>query len=342
MEKQHAIIIGGGPAGLAAAYELADAGLNVCLIEKETTVGGHLNKWAKLFPNFADADGVRNELIEKSTHKNISLLTDKSVGELFPKDGLWHVKGDKGDVLHADSVLLATGFKTFDASKKEELGYGIYENIITSVEFEKMTKEGKILTAQGTSPKRVAFLNCVGSRDEKVGNHYCSRVCCINAVKQAVEYKEFVPNGEAFVFYMDLRMSGQFYEELYRESQEKYGVNYIRGRISEAGGTIDKRVQIKSEDTLSGLPLRITVDMLVLMVGMEASEGTASLAGQNGIAGAYYFAKSAGIFVSDNKTEQKGLFLAGTCKRPLTLPETMADARAAAVQMIDYLKENPL
>ena len=239
----------------------------------------------------------------------------------------------------ADAVLLATGFQAFDAKRKEELGYGIYDNVITSIEFEEMYKTGKILTAQGTVPKRIAFLNCVGSRDEKVGNHYCSRVCCINAVKQSIEFKELVPDAEAFCFYMDMRMAGQFYEELYRKSQEKHGVNYIRGRISEAAATIDKRIQIKSEDTLTGLPLKMTVDILVLMVGIESSDSTTKLSQQNGIAGEYGFAKSLSLHTMDNLTAKEGLFLAGSCKRPLTLPETVADARAASIQIINYLKK---
>lgn len=336
MEKK-VIIIGGGPAGVEAAYELAQSNIEVNLFEKENAVGGHIKDWVKLFPNFTDADDIKQALKEKINHKNIKLNANTAINELFEKDGKWHVKNGTENTYSADAVLLATGFKTFDAARKEELGYGIYDNIVTSVEFEKMTKDGKILTKQGTTPKSIAFLNCVGSRDEKVGNHYCSRVCCINAVKQAIEYKEFVPDGKAYVFYMDLRMSGQFYEELYRKSQEKFGVNYIRGRISEASATIDKAVQIKAEDTLSGLPLKVTVDMLVLMVGMEASEGTTNLCRQNEINGEYDFAKSQGLFISDNKTAKKGLFLAGTCKRPLTLPETMADARAAAIQIVDYL-----
>jgi len=202
-----------------------------------------------------------------------------------------------------------------------------------------MTRDGKLLTTEGKTPKRIAFLNCVGSRDEKVGNNYCSRVCCINAVKQAIEAKELVADSEVYVFYMDLRMSGQHYEELYRKSQQDFGVNYIRGRISEAGGTIDKRVQIKAEDTLTGLPLKLTVDMLVLMVGMEPSQSTKQLSKQNDIEGEYGFAKACGSFLNDNKTDKKGLFLAGTCKRPLTIPETIADARSSAIQILEYLSE---
>ncbi len=336
MEKK-VIIIGAGPAGIEAASQLADNNIKVCLMEKETEVGGNIKNWIKLFPDFTNASDIRKALFEKLDNKNIELKTGVTVNKLYTENSKWIVQNGSDNLYSADAVLLASGFEPFDAGRKEELGYGIYDNIITSVEFEKMTKNGKILTVQGEIPKRIAFLNCVGSRDEKVGNHYCSRVCCVNAVKQAVEAKELVPDSEVYVFYMDLRMAGQYYEELYRKSQQDFNVNFIRGRISEASGTIDHRVQIKSEDTLTGLPLKITVDMLVLMVGMEPSRTTKLLSQQNDIEGEYGFAKAFGSFLDDNRTDKKGLFLAGTCKRPLTIPETMADARSSAVQIIKYL-----
>lgn len=335
------MIIGAGPAGLEAAAQLAENGFQVCLLEKEEQTGGNIKNWVKLFPDFTDAGKLRQELSSKANHKNIELKTGVSVSKLFNEKGKWFAQNGSEKVYEADAVLLATGFTPFDAKRKEELGYGIYPNVITSVDFEKMTKNGQILTAQGKVAERIAFLNCVGSRDEKVGNHYCSRACCINAVKQAVEYKELVPDGDAYVFYMDLRMSGQHYEELYRKSQQDFGVEYIRGRISEAAGTIDNRVQIKAEDTLTGLPLKITVDILVLMVGMEASKGTTLLSKQNEIDGEYGFAQADNLFGGENTTPKEGLFLAGACKRPLTIPETLMDARAAAIQIVRYLTPNP-
>lgn len=336
MMKQ-VLVIGAGPAGMEAAFHLAENNHQVYLLEKEQQAGGNIRNWVKLFPDFTDADEVRKRLDEKVKHPNINLKINTEIEKLCIKDDHWVAYDKSGGVYQADAVLLSTGFNVFDATRKEELGYDIYENIITSVEFEEMTRSGQLRTKTGDIPKRIAFLNCVGSRDEKVGNPYCSRVCCINAVKQAIEYKEYVPDGEAYVFYMDLRMFGACYEELYRTSQQDFGVQYIRGRISEAAGTIDKRIQIKAEDTLTGLPLKITVDMFVLMVGMEASPGTKLLSKQTNVDGMYGFSKAVTSFLEDNRTKQKGLFLAGTCKRPLSIPETLADARAAAIQMVEYL-----
>ncbi len=338
--KKSVLIIGAGPAGISAAKSLADDNVNVTVLEKEHSFGGNINNWAKLFPNFKDAAEVKSQLVQNfENNKNIKILYNKKVTELKKHNQKWIANTSDGEVFESNATILSTGFKVFDAKYKEELGYGIYPNVITSVEFERMYKDGKIHTQQGSVPKRIAFLNCVGSRDEKVGNHYCSRICCIAAVKQAIEFKELYPESEAFIFYMDIRMAGQFYEELYRKSQEKHGVVYIRGRISETSSTIDKKVQIKAEDTLAAMPLRMTVDMLVLMVGVEASETTTILSKQNNIDGPYGFAKSIDIHTADNYSNENGLFLAGSCKRPLTLTESIADGKSAAFSVIDYLKQ---
>ena len=129
----------------------------------------------------------------------------------------------------------------------------------------------------------IGIVHCVGSRDEKVGNLYCSKLCCVTAVKQAIEIREHLPESTVFCFYMDMRMGGAYYEELYREAQEVWGVNFIRGKVSEASETIDKKVVIKVEDTLAGRPLKMKLDLLVLMAGMEMSEGGKKIAGLAGL-----------------------------------------------------------
>ena len=228
--------------------------------------------------------------------------------------------------------LLFKGIYRHDAISLEDV-----LNNHTSLEMEQMLREGKIVNTIGDMPRRIAFLQCVGSRDEKVGNHYCSKLCCVTAVKQAIEVKKLIPQCEVYVFYMDLRMWGQHFEELYRQAQTDYNIKFIRGRISEAGGTFDRRVQIKAEDTLMGRPMKLTVDLFVLMVGMEASQGTRSLAAQAGIAGEYGFAQACDPHTSDNCTARDGLFVAGSCKRPMTLTDTLADARSAAWEVLRYL-----
>ena len=133
---------------------------------------------------------------------------------------------------------------------------------------------------------------------------------------------------------MDLRMWGQGFEEMYRTAQEEYNVRFVRGRISEAAATYDGRVQLKAEDTLMGLPLNMNTDLLVLMVGMCASDGTQQLAKATGIDGLYGFAQSKDEHLNDNLTSQEGLFVAGSCKRPMSVNDTIQDARSAALAML--------
>ena len=327
-------IIGAGPAGIEAASVLARQH-QVTLFEREEKPLCNIRDKAFLFPDFSSADELADKLEAKLSHENITLKTATPVVSMERTGEQWTLTTAGGETATFDAVLLATGYKVFDAHQKEELGYGIYKGVITSLEMEKMIKENQIRNIMNEVPKQIVFLQCVGSRDEKSGNHYCSKVCCVTAVKQAIEVKKQHPETEVHIFYMDLRMWGQGFEEMYREAQEKYGVNFVRGRISEAASTFDNRVQIKAEDTLMGNPMTMNCDLLVLMVGMCASEGTATLSQSAGIDGLYRFAQSRSPHTEDNFTAQPNLFVAGACKRPMSISDTIQDARAAAIAILD-------
>lgn len=333
-------IIGAGPAGIEAAATLAANGLKVTIFEKSDTPLDNINDKAFLFPNFASAAELAEKLKSKLDNPAITLHLSTDIVELSHSEKGWKLTDSKGRNYSSDLVLMATGYTPFDAHRKEELGYGIYKGVVTSLDTERMIRDNAIVNSVGDTPRRVVFLQCVGSRDEKTGNHYCSKLCCVTAVKQAIEIKKLLPDTEVYLFYMDLRMWGQHFEELYRQSQQDYGVRFVRGRISEASGTFDGRVQIKAEDTLMGLPLKMTTDLLVLMVGMEASAGTRCLAKDAGICGDYGFAQSVDPHIDDNLTSQAGLFLCGTCKRPMTIADTIADARSAAFAILENAKQN--
>lgn len=326
-------IIGAGPAGIEAASVLAKQH-QVTIFEKEEKPLCNIRDKAFLFPDFSSADELADKLEAKLSHGNITIKAATPVVSMHRTGEQWTLTTVAGETAVFDVVLLATGYKVFDAHQKEELGYGIYKGVITSLEMEKMIKENKVRNIMDEVPKQIVFLQCVGSRDEKSGNHYCSKVCCVTAVKQAIEIKKLHPETDVYIFYMDLRMWGQGFEEMYREAQEKYGVNFVRGRISEAASTFDNRVQIKAEDTLMGNPMTMTADLLVLMVGMCASEGTAALSKCAGIDGLYRFAQSRSPHTEDNLTAQPGLFVAGACKRPMSIEDTIQDARAAALAIM--------
>lgn len=334
------IIIGGGPAGCEAAHQLANQGIEVELVEKSNETGGNLNNWYQLFPDRKYAKDLNAILKGHLEHPNIRLhlgMEPKKIEK--SKTGKFNVPLTDGSLLEGDSLLVATGFKIFDARRKEEYGYGIYENVITSVELENMFYNHAITMAAGNTPKRVGIIHCVGSRDEKVCNYHCSKLCCITGVKQAIEIRELLPEAEIFCFYMDMRMFGPGYEEMYREAQEKYNIKFIRGRLSEAAENMQKQLQIKVEDTLVGKPLRMTLDMMILLVGMESSEGTRQTAGELGLNLAPNgFIQSQDPHYRNNFTNVEGVFVAGCGSAPMNLTDTLADARSAASCITTYVK----
>ena len=338
-KKSQIAVIGGGPAGVEAASVLAAHGCNVLLFEAQSDLGHNIANKFKLFPDFSNATDLIAQLNAKASEQGISLFKSTEIINIEQQQNRWKLTDNADHGYEADAVLLTTGYEVFDARRKEELGYGIYPGVVTSIDLEHMLKNQKILNIIGDPASRVTFLQCVGSRDEKVGNNYCSKVCCVTAVKQAIETRKVLPDAEIFLFYMDLRMWGQGFEELYLKAQEEYNVRFVRGRISEAAATFDGRIQIKAEDTLVGQQVRFSTDLLVLMVGMEASCGTQKLSKIFGISNEYGFAQSINQHLGDNRTTHEGLFLAGACKRPLCITDSIADARSAAMEILRYLNK---
>ncbi len=332
-------VAGAGIAGMAAALALRELGVQVEMFEKEKEPGGHLRMWNELFPGREKAAPLLGDWIRELDGSGISLHAGKSVGEIRREGGQFRVTAGGEPQRLFDAVLLACGFELFDASRKEEYGYGIYPGVVTSPELESLLHDpAKGLVREGLPPRRVAFVHCVGSRDAKAGNHYCSRVCCITGVKQAMAVRERYPGCEVLNFYMDLRMFGSGYEELYQEAQEKYRIQFIRGRVSEAAPTLEGTLQIKAEDTLMGRPLKVTVDWLVLLVGMEPAASSGSFADtlqlKRDAAG---FLDQRNKFRLPGATPADGVFVAGTCAGPASIPEAIHQGKAAALSVFQYL-----
>jgi heterodisulfide reductase subunit A len=336
--SKHVVVIGGGVAGMETAGQLSKCGFEVTLVEKENITGGHLNDWYKLFPDRRNSTEVKEYLDSKTMNKGIKILINTTIEKFNKNRNYFSITTNGGAEITADAIVVATGFDLFRSSRKEEYGYGIYDNVITSSDLEGMFRSGKILMSNGKVPGTIGIVHCVGSRDEKVGNLYCSKLCCVTAVKQAIEIREHLPESKVFCFYMDMRMGGAHYEELYREAQEVWGVNFIRGKVSEAGETIDNRLVIKAEDTLAGRPLKMELDMLVLMAGMEMSEGGKKIALSGGLeTGDNRFFAAADHHYGSNRSNIDGIFYAGTCTAPMNITETISHARAAVSEVMDYL-----
>lgn len=320
---------------MQAALRLSEQGAEPLIIEKEAELGGKLRGWYVLFPTFTPASEVLSELRRRVQERGIEVMTSTEVSGFTRQS----VTLADGRTLPCDSVVVASGFTLFDATVKEEYGYGIYDNVITSADLERMFAEGRVACADGSRPKRIAFLHCVGSRDEKVCQQHCSRVCCITGVKQAIEMKRLFPEADVFNFYMDIRMFGPGYEEMYREAQQRYNIHFVRGRISEASPTIDNRIQIKAEDTLTGRPLRMSVDMLVLLIGMRANDSNAPFAEQAGLKRAPSgFMEPRDMFLGNARSNVEGIFYAGCITAPKNIGETLNEGTVAADAAMEYFR----
>ncbi len=338
---------------MQAALSLAAEGLRPVIVERSAYLGGKLRNFHHLFPSMTPAAEVLEGFVRDVEANNIDVLLETEV-EGLTQGGIVLAGGK---IVSSEAVIVASGFDIFDARLKEEYGYRIYDNVFTTVDIERMLNEGAVVLKDGSAPRRIAFVHCVGSRDEKVNQKHCSKVCCITATKQAMELAEQFPDAEVFNFYMDIRMFGPGYEELYQRAQQESGINFIRGRVSEASPTIDGRLQIKAEDTLVGRPMKMTVDMLVLAVGMTAAGGNAKMAGSaaggvvytatNGDGAAAYnglqlasngFFAPVDLFRGSVSSGVPGVFYAGTATAPKTIGESIAEGATAAERVAEYLK----
>ena len=335
--NRNILIIGGGPAGLEAAIQLQKLDYNVIVVEKSDHLGGHLAEWDRLFPDGIQAKEVLDKLLNNLVGVKYFLNTD--INSINLLDNCYNAILSNGITILAKAVLIASGFELFKAERKQEFGYGVYNHVISNADLEAYFKNGKDSRVV-ESPSRIGFVHCVGSRDEKIGNIHCSKVCCVTAVKQACEIKEKFPNAEVFCFYIDLRMFGRGYEDLYLKAQQEYGIRFIRGRVSEVAENIKNELIIKAEDTLSGKPIQVTLDLLVLMSGIACSTGSEKLGEMLSLS-----KKEDGFFeckdsiYSQQLSNKKGIYYAGTCTGPKTLPDTFHEARSAAMAINMYMNK---
>jgi heterodisulfide reductase subunit A2 len=262
-----ALVIGGGPAGMEAAMKIGLAGYPVILVEKETELGGTLRELYSSFPRWESPRDLIDEGIRQlESIPRMTVLTDTTIDSAMRHEKGFQVilkkrRDDSTRDLNADAVILATGFELMDASVYGEYGYGIYPDVVNSLEFEGRLRDWARGT--GKAPQAVALIKCVGSRDRSKGYPYCSKICCMYTAKQSGLVKDLFPDANVFVFYMDYRAAGKDYEEFVRDVIEKKHVRYVRGRpakvLPENG-----RLLVRAEDTLMGIPVEVAVDVVVL------------------------------------------------------------------------------
>ncbi len=245
--------------------------------------------------------------------------------------------------LKVGAIVLATGFKDFDADRAPEYGHGL-PNVLTAMEFERLINSsgpttGKVLLADGQKPQRVAILHCVGSRDDKY-NTYCSRACCMYSLKLAQLVRDYV-DAEVVEVYRDMRTFGKDYEEFYNRTRQK-DVSFYHGRVT-AVEQIDGHLRVRWDESFHNQPDHADVDMVILATGLEPQADTgrvASLFGVSRSPDGFFLEKHPKLAPVETATD--GIFLAGACQSPKDIPDTVAQACGAAAAALSLLDQGQI
>jgi heterodisulfide reductase subunit A len=343
------LVIGGGISGMTAALELADGGRHVYLVERQDHLGGNIARVDLTAPYL---DSARDMLTDRMTrvieHANVDVLLESELEKLDgfhgnftatvgPANGAVHGNGTRE--LDVGSVVVCSGYKEFDASRVTHFGYGKLPDVVTSFEFEKMLREGRVETKSGKAPQYAAIVHCVGSRNREF-HAYCSRVCCMTALKYAHELKSAVPGCYVSDVYIDMHAFGKGHEDFYRRSSEVKTLFLMYGKnespvIRKADPKDDCEMLIEVNEKLSGEVIEIPADMVILMVGMEARQDWAEVARRVNISG-----DKDGWFIESHPkldpvaTTTDGVYIAGACQAPKDIPDSVAQARAAAARIL--------
>lgn len=343
------LVIGGGIAGMTAALEIADAGYKVYLVEKNNHLGGNLARIDLTAPYFYSAKDLLTERISRIyANKNIHVFTGSELTCLKGYIGNFTAivsRQDGRESQREDSevkignVIICTGYKEFDASRVVHYGYGKLPDVITSFDLEKMIRSGRIETSEGKIPRYVAIIHCVGSRNQEF-HSYCSRVCCMTALKYAREIKAANPGCYISDIYIDMHAFGKGHEDFYRRSSEAKTLFLMyekddRPVIHKASPKDECGMLIEVNEKLSGESIEIPADLVILMVGMESREDSHEIARLVNIS-----QDKDGWFIESHPklepvaTTTDGVFIAGTCVAPKDIPDTVAQARAAAARVL--------
>lgn len=432
---RRALVIGGGVAGIQAALDIADAGYQVVLVEREPSIGGKMAGLSETFPTLDCSQCILTpRMVDVGQHPNITLHTYSEVESVegyvgnfkvnirkkaryvdmakctgcgqcwnscpskknpsafdynmgnrtaiyvpFPqavparpvidrdaclhflkgKCGVCAKKCQAGAINYEDedrivteevgAVVVATGFKLYSIGKEQtegptigygEYGYGQDPDVIDSLQFERLVSasgptSGEIKRpSDGQVPKTVVFISCVGSRDNAKGICYCSKICCMYTAKHTMLYKHKVHDGQAHVFYMDIRSGGKNYDEFVRRAIEQDGAQYHRGRVSKITRENGKLV-VRGVDTLVGEPLTVEADLVVLAAAMRPADHVEQLAqklnvgyDENG------FLSESHPKLRPVETNAAGVFVCGACQGPKDIPESVAQASAVAGKVL--------
>jgi len=343
------LVIGGGITGLTAALNIADAGNKTYLIEKTDSLGGMMKDIDLTYPFMNSAEDLLKTKIERvKNHKNIEIFLESKLKEVSGYIGNFElIVGSKNNSeyeIEVGNIIVATGLKTFDPSVIKEYGYGRLPNVITSIEFEKMMKNGKINKKNGEKPSNVAIIHCVGSRHSDY-NEYCSRVCCTSGLKYANQIKAALPEANVYNIYSDIRSFGKACEEFYTRTSthkslflqfEKEDLPVIEKTSTGKNG----EMLIRMKESLSGETIQVPVDMVILLVGLEAqndAKDISHLVGTSLCGNNFFIEKHPKLDPVATTTD--GVYIAGTCQGPKDINDSVAQAGAASVRVLETIAQ---
>ncbi len=434
---RRALVIGGGIAGIQAALDIANGGVEVIMVEKEPSIGGHMSQLDETFPTLDCSQCILTpRMVEVATHKNITLYAYSEVDSVQGFVGNFKVKirrkakcvieeictgcglctqkcpvGKKGEVMNefelgmaprpaiytpfpqavpnipvidkehctyfktgkcgvcekvcvakaidfkqedriieaeVGAIIVATGYDLYGKDKYAEYGYGKFKDVISGLEFERMVSasgptKGKVQRpSNGKPPKNVVFIKCVGSRDEKHGISYCSKICCMYTAKHAMLLHHKCHGAKAYIFYMDIRATGKGYEEFVKRAMEEEEAIYIRGRVSRIYKRGDNLVVVGA-DTLTGQQVEVEADLVVLATAIVAKSGADKLAQMLNISyDTHNFYNEAHPKLRPVETNTAGIFLAGCCQAPKDIPDSVSQGSAAASKALAMFSNKEL
>ncbi len=340
MLEKEVLIIGGGIAGITVALELSQFEIPVLLIEKNPSIGGLASTFcckASESCNKCFACVVDKRIVEIHQKRNIQCLTRTEISGIRKNGKKFEVtlkQGRERIDLQVPAIVMAVGIDPYDATQKGEYGYGRYLDVITAKDLDEMLRyQGKLVRpSNGEFPTRLAFFQCVGSRDESIGNLYCSQVCCAYALRliRAIRYQ--YPKVKVCFFYMDIQPAGPSFESFLKSCREDQGIRFIRSlpsKIYYSGAS--HLLKVRVPDPQTGEVMEEPFELIVLSVGMVLSQGARSLVQWLGL----HYTEDGFIEASSS---QEGVFVAGACSGPKDIDRTIIHAKGTALEVYQFLK----
>jgi quinone-modifying oxidoreductase subunit QmoB len=369
--SKNVLVVGGGIAGLTAANEAAKAGYDVFLVQKGDSLGGQvakLYKQAPTKPPYIDLEepDINNRIKEVQQNPKIKVFTSSLIEKIVGSPGMFDVtvkQNGNSETFRAGAIVLAPGFKPYDATKLDHLGFGKYANVITNYMMEELASKGAITRPSDGKPvKSVAFIQCAGQRDE---NHlpYCSATCCVESLKHAKYVRNQDPDSKAHIFYTDMCTPGH-YELFYKNIQNDPGVSFTKGVVKNITEDGNNNIVVEAEDT-SGEKIRISVDLAVLATGMipvtafgeevlppgvkQGDEFIPYVMIETDILNLEYRQggevpvlingyPDSNFICFPYETRRTGVYAAGPVRNPMNMPSTIVDATGAALKAIQCIE----